>query len=83
MQTSIHGHEVIEMMVASGRVWTVDTLLAAIRERFGPDARFHTCSAENLTAEQLIAFLQERGKFMPAGEGEDGFVFNTGRACNH
>lgn len=39
--SSIHGHEVLQMMLASGESWTVASLEAAIRRRFGEEARFH------------------------------------------
>ncbi|MFT3783491.1 MAG: YecH family protein [Nibricoccus sp.] len=80
MQESIHGHEVIGMMVESGKTYTIDTLCADIVQRFGPDARFHTCSADNLTPKELIVFLDSRGK-LTAVEG--GFVFGAGQACGH
>lgn len=32
--SSIHGHEVLQMMLASGESWTVASLEAAIRRRF-------------------------------------------------
>ena len=66
---SIHGHEVLQMMIASGETYTVATLEAAIVARFGKEARFHTCSAENLSAAELVAFLQKKGKFIVAEEG--------------
>ena len=42
--------------------------------------RFYTCSAENLTAQGLIDFLQEHGKFMPM---DDGFTVDTDKVCEH
>ncbi|MDU4226538.1 MAG: YecH family protein, partial [Klebsiella grimontii] len=56
------------------------TLEAAIIARFGKEARFHTCSAENLSAAELVAFLQKKGKFIAADEG-----FNTheSKICRH
>ncbi len=73
-----HGHEVLEMM--QGHSYTEKSLLEAILEKFGPDERFYTCSAGNLTAQGLIDFLKERGKFKPA---EDGFTVDTTKVCNH
>lgn len=73
-----HGHEVLEMM--QGHSYTEKSLLEAILEKFGPDERFYTCSAENLTAQGFIDFLKERGKFKPA---EDGFTIDTTKVCNH
>lgn len=42
---SIHGHEVLNMMIESGEQYTHTSLEAAIKARFGERARFHTCSA--------------------------------------
>lgn len=42
---SIHGHEVLNMMIESGEQYTHGSLEAAIKARFGEQARFHTCSA--------------------------------------
>jgi probable metal-binding protein len=80
MSESIHGHEVIGMMVESGTAYTEATLRAAIVGRFGPDARFHTCSADNLSPDGLIEFLAARGKFTPV---DGGFVFGASKACGH
>ena len=73
-----HGHEVLEMM--QGRSYTEKSLLEAILEKFGPEERFYTCCAENLTAQELIDFLKEKGKFMPA---EDGFTVDRSKVCDH
>jgi probable metal-binding protein len=80
MLTQVHGHEVIAMMTASSLPYTRVSLIAAILERFGPDARFFTCSATDMTAGELIDFLEVRGKFMPV---PGGFAFNPDRACQH
>lgn len=63
--SSIHGHEVLQMMLASGESWTVASLEAAIRRRFGEEARFHTCSEENLSAAELVAFLEKKANLLP------------------
>lgn len=39
---SIHGHEVLNMMIESGEQYTHASLEAAIKARFGERARFHT-----------------------------------------
>ncbi|EOZ1757983.1 YecH family metal-binding protein, partial [Salmonella enterica subsp. enterica] len=53
---SIHGHEVLNMMIESGEQYTHTSLEAAIKARFGERARFHTCSASDMTAAELVAF---------------------------
>ncbi|MCK6479920.1 MAG: YecH family protein [Planctomycetes bacterium] len=65
--TMVHGHDVLTMMADAGRSYTRAELVAAIHERFGPEARFHTCSAEGMTAAQLVDFLESRRKFIEEG----------------
>lgn len=72
----IHGHEVLDMM--QGHSYTEKSLLEAIIDRFGAEERFYTCSAENLTAQGLIDFLKEHGKFMPM---EEGFTVDRTKVC--
>lgn len=76
----VHGHEVIEMMVRSGEAYSRNSLRAKIIEQFGSEARFFTCSDEGMTAEGLIQFLENRGKFHPV---EDGFNINPDNVCKH
>ena len=57
------------MMVESGTGYTRASLLEDITAKFGPNSQFFTCSAESLTAEGLIAFLEAKGKFVPCEEG--------------
>lgn len=65
------GHEVEKISIREN----------AIINKFGADKRFYTCSAENMTAAELVAFLEAKGKFMPA-EG-DGFTADRSKMCNH
>ncbi|MDR0250840.1 MAG: YecH family protein [Burkholderiales bacterium] len=76
----IHGHEVMKMMIASGKTWTRESLVAAIYQQFGADARFYTCSRDNMTAAELIDFLEARGKFVDRGEG---FTTDDSLICSH
>jgi len=80
MGDSIHGHEVLHLMQEHGGGFTRETLRDAIIACFGSEARFHTCSADDLTADQLIEFLAARGKFV-AGEG--GFNTQPHNTCDH
>jgi len=77
---SIHGHEVIEMIQGAGRPFTRSGLVGAIGERFGAAARFHTCSAEGLSAEELVEFLMAKGKFFVA---EEGMTLDPSKVCQH
>ncbi len=76
----IHGHEVLEMMVASGHPYSNESLKSAIDLKFGTDARFYICSGGGMTAAELIETLWAKGKF--AGT-PDSFVFDTDKRCNH
>ncbi|WCG81713.1 YecH family metal-binding protein [Pectobacterium sp. A5351] len=78
--SSIHGHEVLQMMIASGGSFTTEQLISTIEARFGNEARFHTCSAENMTASMLVQFLSERGKFIPQ---DAGFTTSANKICQH
>jgi probable metal-binding protein len=76
-----HGHEVLHMMEGNSYT-TKQQLIDAIVGRFGAEERFCTCSAEGMTAAELVDFLEERGKFMPASEA-GGFTVDTDKMCNH
>lgn len=80
MPQQIHGHEVIEMMIAANQAYSRASLEAAIIGKFGAAARFHTCSAENMDAGALIDFLAQRGKF---AVGPGGFSINPAKVCQH
>ncbi|MEN9307106.1 MAG: hypothetical protein RL173_1038 [Fibrobacterota bacterium] len=77
---SIHGHDVIGMIVESGKAWKREDLLVAIEARWGSEARFHTCSAEGMDAQGLIEFLGARQKFI---ESDDGVTMDETKVCNH
>ena len=57
---TIHGHEVMHMMVNSGESYSRDSLRSAIHQQFGEETRFFTCSAQGMTADELIHFLSSR-----------------------
>ena len=76
----IHGHEVLKMMLDSGKTYTKASLTEEIVRKFGAEARFHTCSAEDLTAEQLVQFLDARGKLVSR---EGGIQTSPDLMCNH
>ena len=80
MSTSIHGHDVMHLMLELGGPFTRESLKEAIDARFGTDARFHTCSAEGLDAAGLIELLRNKGKFVDSSEG---FTTEAERICQH
>lgn len=74
----IHAHEVLHMM--EGNNYTEASLIEAIKERFGENQTFYACSAENMSIDELIIFLKNKGKFMPS---DSGFTVNITKVCNH
>lgn len=78
--SSIHGHEVLHLILASETPFTKTSLIKTIDQQFGQNARFHTCSANNMTASDLVDFLERKGKFIPA---EGGFTTSEGKICRH
>ncbi len=77
----IHAHEVMHMMIESGASYTRDSFKAALAAKFGQDAQFHTCSLQGLSADDLLAFLFQRGKL--TGDIETEFSMNPLNMCNH
>lgn len=75
-----HGHEVLEMMFGNSYS-SREELIKAIIDRFGPQERYYTCSATDMTAAELVDFLSAKGKFMPASG--DGFTADKSKMCNH
>ncbi len=71
-----HAHEILRMM--EGNSYTEESLRAAIVSRFGAEARFCTCSASGMDAEQIIEFLRAKGKFKPA---QSGFTMDISKVC--
>ena len=76
----IHAHEVMRLMLELDAGFSRESLGLAIIERFGPDARFHSCSKDGMDVDAVIDFLESRGKFVARADG-----FNTAqdKICNH
>ncbi len=82
MQTeSIHGHDVMHMIADAGRAYSKAELITEIGTKFGENARFHTCSAEGMTAAELVDFLISRGKFQSSDEHS--LTLDTSAICQH
>ncbi|WJV55429.1 YecH family protein [Prodigiosinella aquatilis] len=78
--SSIHGHEVLQMMLAAETPFTTEQLITTINIRFGNDARFHTYSASDMTAEMLVQFLARKGKFVLQSAR---FTTHASKICQH
>jgi probable metal-binding protein len=62
MTESIHGHRVLEILEGSESPLSVRQLREVVVNRYGEDARFHTCSAQAMNLDELLVFLSQRGK---------------------
>ena len=74
----LHAHEVLHMM--EGNSYSIASLKEAIIEKFGKEQRFYACSADDMNVDELIVFLQNKGKFMPA---DNGFTVDITKVCDH
>lgn len=75
---SVHGHEVIHMVIE--KPCTKDELKQRIINTYGEQVQFHTCSAQHMTPDQIIEFLEKRGKFIHKN-GQ--LQSNPDRICHH
>ena len=75
---NVHGHEVMRMVGAAGAALTRGELEAEMVRRFGAEARFCTCSASDMTREELLGFLLARGKLV---EREGRLGIERSRIC--
>ena len=76
--STIHAHEILRMM--EGNSYSTESLKDAIIAKFGKDARFNTCSAEGMDADEIIVFLTNKGKFKPT---QDGFTMDISKVCSY
>lgn len=76
----VHAHEIMRLMLELDTDFSRESLAEAITERFGADAKFHSCSQAGMGVTAVIDFLESRGKFVERAEG-----FNTTKdnICSH
>ncbi len=69
------------MLAAAPGGYTRASLKRAIIERFGTETRFFTCSAADMTADELIEFLAAREKFVEHATGS--LEADPSKRCDH
>ena len=80
MHESVHGHEVMRMIASAQAPYSKKRLAEDVAAQFGQNARFHTCSAQSMTLEELLYFLGQRGKLTEV----DGLLHVAREdICNH
>lgn len=78
--TDIHGHDVLHLVHDTPGGFTREALTAEVTRRWGPNARFCTCSAGGMTFDQLLAFLLARGKIV---ETDGRLQTIMAKVCSH
>jgi|GEM_PF-753111 len=80
-QEIVHAHDVLHLMVGACRPLPRMHLLLSMEAYFGHEARYVTCQdPDGLTAEELIAVLEDRSKIVMT---EGGYIPNFGQSCDH
>ncbi|WP_432454807.1 MULTISPECIES: YecH family metal-binding protein [unclassified Agarivorans] len=80
MSQSIHGHQVMQLMLETGGSFSSESLEVLLHQTFGENSVYHTCSKQGMNAQQLIVLLAERGKFV---ESKQGFTTSQSKICSH
>jgi probable metal-binding protein len=62
MPATAHGHEILHLIIGAAPGLTRDELRRMTERRFGSECRFHTCSASGMDFDELLRFLEGRGK---------------------
>ncbi len=80
MDTVIHAHDVLHMVGESNGGILLEELRTELNTRFGPDVRFTNCADARFTVDELLHFLQARGKISV----DDGVARVNGQnVCHH
>ncbi len=75
-----HVHDIMQMMMETGEVYTRESLKKAIIHKFGITTTFCSCSENGMTPAAAVTFLEGRGKFIPT---EQGFYTDESKKCKH
>ncbi|MGE5314622.1 MAG: YecH family metal-binding protein [Acidobacteriota bacterium] len=80
MENVIHAHDVLHMVAESNDGIVLEELRTVLNEKYGPAVRFTNCADARFTVDELLAFLQMRGKISV----ENGVArLNAHNVCNH
>ncbi|WP_281648307.1 YecH family metal-binding protein [Parendozoicomonas sp. Alg238-R29] len=80
MAQSVHGRNVLKLVLESEQAQSREQLLQVIASEFGADVEFHTCSVQGLSAEALLELFLGKGKLV---EGSEGIVADASKMCSH
>lgn len=80
MSQLVHGHEVMRILGESESPMSCEKLEEQVAARFGDDVRFHTCSADGMTLDELLDFLKAREKVV---EVNGMLASDLAKICSH
>ncbi len=64
MSRSIHGRNVLEIVRETEQALSREMLLQSMRTQFGEEAVFHTCSASDMSGEELVDMFLGKGRLV-------------------
>lgn len=77
---TIHIHDILDMIYTSGKSYTIDSLLDEVKNIYGKDVSFNSCSDNRFGLEEMIGFMQSRGKIEVKGDR----IYPAGASyCDH
>jgi probable metal-binding protein len=80
MENVIHAHEVLHMVGEAADGIMLEDLRTELQQKFGPEVRFTNCADAMFTVDELLVFLQARGKISVNG----GLArVNAQNVCSH
>lgn len=77
---SIHGHAILNYIIDHGGQVSLDGLRQWARATHGENARYHTCSIQDLPFDAILRFLTERNKITVL---DDCASVNVQNICGH
>lgn len=80
MTDSVHGHAVLDVLAASPEPMSRESLREAAARLWGADRRYHTCSASDMSLDDLVEFLLVRRKI---SEQEHTLIVHPEERCSH
>ena len=64
MSRSTHGRNVLEIVREAEQAMSREMLLQSMHTQFGEKAVFHTCSASDMTGEELVDMFLGKGRLL-------------------
>lgn len=80
MENQFHAHDFLETLQEYPDGCDIVSLQTIVSEKFGSDARFVNCSEMKFTIDELLLFLERKGKIIVEG---DVVKLNAARMCKH